>query len=156
MPSCSSRGWVSAGHGQLPESFCRPTRSCTCPTVCQCVLSWCTERRRSRPLNHGAHGGYRALLEGWGTARHGQLPESFCPPTHVPLCACLCYVGVQSGDIGGPSTMEHMVDTVLFLEAEVSGQYRFLRVIKNRNGDSGAGWSQRWLLLWMRTKRLCL
>lgn len=38
----------------------------------------------------------------------------------------------QNGQIAGPKTLEHMVDTVLYFEGENSNQYRILRAIKNR------------------------
>lgn len=38
------------------------------------------------------------------------------------------------GAIAGPKTLEHIVDTVLYLEGERSQQFRILRCIKNRFG----------------------
>ena len=40
----------------------------------------------------------------------------------------------KSGQIAGPKTMEHMVDTVLYFEGEKTYQYRILRAVKNRFG----------------------
>ncbi len=42
----------------------------------------------------------------------------------------------KAGDIAGPRTVEHMVDTVLFLEGDSMGAYRLLRSVKNRFGSS--------------------
>jgi DNA repair protein RadA/Sms len=42
----------------------------------------------------------------------------------------------KSGDIAGPRTVEHMVDTVLYLEGDSLGAYRMLRSVKNRFGSS--------------------
>ncbi len=42
----------------------------------------------------------------------------------------------KAGDIAGPRTVEHMVDTVLFLEGDSMGAYRILRSVKNRFGSS--------------------
>lgn len=43
----------------------------------------------------------------------------------------------KDGNIAGPKTLEHMVDTVLYFEGENLGTYRILRSIKNRFGKSG-------------------
>lgn len=43
----------------------------------------------------------------------------------------------KDGNIAGPKTLEHMVDTVLYFEGENLGVYRILRSIKNRFGRSG-------------------
>jgi len=40
----------------------------------------------------------------------------------------------KDGQIAGPKTMEHMVDTVLYFEGEKTYQYRILRAVKNRFG----------------------
>lgn len=40
----------------------------------------------------------------------------------------------KDGQIAGPKTMEHMVDTVLYFEGERTHQYRILRATKNRFG----------------------
>ncbi len=41
----------------------------------------------------------------------------------------------KDGEIAGPKLLEHMVDTVLYFEADVSGPYRILRSFKNRFGS---------------------
>lgn len=38
----------------------------------------------------------------------------------------------KAGVIAGPKIVEHMVDTVLFMEADTRGYYRILRCLKNR------------------------
>lgn len=38
----------------------------------------------------------------------------------------------KSGVIAGPKIVEHMVDTVLFMETDARGHYRILRCLKNR------------------------
>lgn len=43
----------------------------------------------------------------------------------------------KEGEIAGPKVLEHMVDTVLYLEGERFGNLRLLRCIKNRFGDVG-------------------
>lgn len=43
----------------------------------------------------------------------------------------------KEGEIAGPKVLEHMVDTVLYLEGQRFQSLRFLRVIKNRFGDVG-------------------
>ena len=42
----------------------------------------------------------------------------------------------KGGDIAGPKVMEHIVDTVLYFEAERNQSYRILRAIKNRFGST--------------------
>lgn len=43
----------------------------------------------------------------------------------------------KSYAIGGPKTLEHMVDVVLFFEGERYSQFRVLRAVKNRFGSTG-------------------
>ncbi len=42
----------------------------------------------------------------------------------------------KDGQIAGPKTLEHMVDTVLYFEGDNSNQFRILRAIKNRFGPA--------------------
>ncbi len=42
----------------------------------------------------------------------------------------------KDGSIAGPRVLEHMVDTVLYLEGERIGGYRVLRAVKNRFGST--------------------
>ncbi len=42
----------------------------------------------------------------------------------------------KDGDLAGPKTLEHLVDTVLFLEGSKHEDYRILRVLKNRFGPT--------------------
>jgi DNA repair protein RadA/Sms len=42
----------------------------------------------------------------------------------------------KEGSIAGPRTLEHLVDVVLSLEGEQSGQFRILRGVKNRFGPT--------------------
>jgi DNA repair protein RadA/Sms len=41
----------------------------------------------------------------------------------------------KDGAIAGPRLLEHLVDTVLYFEGEVTGEYRILRAYKNRFGS---------------------
>ncbi|MDD4900863.1 MAG: DNA repair protein RadA [Patescibacteria group bacterium] len=41
----------------------------------------------------------------------------------------------KDGALAGPKTLEHIVDTVLYLEAEASHDYKILRATKNRFGS---------------------
>ncbi len=52
--------------------------------------------------------------------------------------ACLILVGhvTKEGQIAGPKLLEHMVDTVLYLEGERRHLFRILRVLKNRYGPT--------------------
>lgn len=43
----------------------------------------------------------------------------------------------KDGNIAGPKTLEHMVDTVLYFEGDNTGSYRILRSVKNRFGKAG-------------------
>lgn len=40
----------------------------------------------------------------------------------------------KDGNVAGPRTLEHMVDTVLYFEGDRYGQFRMLRSVKNRFG----------------------
>jgi len=42
----------------------------------------------------------------------------------------------KSGEIAGPKTLEHLVDTVVYVEGERSGDLRIARVLKNRYGKT--------------------
>jgi len=42
----------------------------------------------------------------------------------------------KDGSIAGPRVLEHLVDTVLYLEGDRSHQYRILRAVKNRFGPT--------------------
>ncbi|MGK0368110.1 MAG: DNA repair protein RadA/Sms [Thermoproteota archaeon] len=42
----------------------------------------------------------------------------------------------KDGAIAGPKVLEHMVDTVIYFEGDQTGQYRILRSIKNRFGNT--------------------
>ncbi len=42
----------------------------------------------------------------------------------------------KGGDIGGPKSLEHIVDTVLYLEGDRHHQFRVLRAVKNRFGST--------------------
>ncbi len=42
----------------------------------------------------------------------------------------------KTGAVAGPKTLEHLVDTVLYLESDESNSYRLLRPVKNRFGST--------------------
>ncbi len=42
----------------------------------------------------------------------------------------------KEGNVAGPRMLEHMVDTVLYLEGDTSSSYRILRAVKNRFGST--------------------
>jgi DNA repair protein RadA/Sms len=46
----------------------------------------------------------------------------------------------KDGDLAGPKTLEHLVDTVLFLEGDRYQSYRILRALKNRFWPTDAIW----------------
>ncbi|HTW38003.1 MAG TPA: DNA repair protein RadA [Steroidobacteraceae bacterium] len=43
----------------------------------------------------------------------------------------------KEGTLAGPRALEHLVDTVLYFESEVSSRYRVVRATKNRFGAAG-------------------
>ena len=42
----------------------------------------------------------------------------------------------KNGDLAGPRTLEHIVDTVLYMEGDPINQTRILRSVKNRIGST--------------------
>jgi DNA repair protein RadA/Sms len=70
----------------------------------------------------------------------GQVRESaariinWAKPRQVP--ALIVGHVTKEGTIAGPRVLEHMVDTVLYLEGERVQQYRVLRAVKNRFGST--------------------
>jgi DNA repair protein RadA/Sms len=52
--------------------------------------------------------------------------------------SCVLLVGhvTKDGQIAGPKTIEHMVDTVLYFEGDRGHQFRILRAVKNRFGPT--------------------
>ena len=42
----------------------------------------------------------------------------------------------KDGSLAGPRVLEHIVDTVLYLEGDRNGQFRILRAVKNRFGST--------------------
>ena len=54
-------------------------------------------------------------------------------------CEITCFIVghvTKEGMIAGPKVLEHMVDVVIYFEGDDLGQYRMLRVIKNRFGNT--------------------
>lgn len=52
--------------------------------------------------------------------------------TNVPIILVGHFT--KSGEVAGPKLLEHMVDSVIVLEGERSGNFRILRAVKNRFG----------------------
>jgi len=54
------------------------------------------------------------------------------------LGTAICIIGhvTKDGFVAGPKTLEHLVDTVLYLEGERTHAYRILRTVKNRFGQT--------------------
>jgi len=50
----------------------------------------------------------------------------------------ICLIGhvTKDGSVAGPKTLEHLVDTVLYLEGDRHHTYRLLRTVKNRFGST--------------------
>ncbi len=55
--------------------------------------------------------------------------------SHNLTCFIIGHV-TKEGQIAGPKILEHMVDTVIYFEGDEFGQYRMLRVMKNRFGNT--------------------
>jgi DNA repair protein RadA/Sms len=53
---------------------------------------------------------------------------------HVPVF--LVGQVTKEGDVAGPRVLEHLVDTVLFLEGDAQHRYRILRALKHRFGPT--------------------
>ncbi|MGL5955977.1 MAG: AAA family ATPase, partial [Brevinema sp.] len=73
----------------------------------------------------------------------GSLPQlRECTHQIVHLCksknitSLLVSHVTKDGAIAGPKAIEHLVDTVLFLESDTRGIYRVLRTLKNRFGST--------------------
>ncbi len=73
----------------------------------------------------------------------GSLPQlRECTHRIVNLCksnqitSLLVSHVTKDGSIAGPKAIEHLVDTVLFLESDTRGIYRVLRSFKNRFGST--------------------
>jgi len=68
----------------------------------------------------------------------GQVRESAARLTRMAKAenVATCLVGhvTKEGNLAGPKTLEHMVDTVLYLEGDTYHAYRLLRSVKNRFG----------------------
>ncbi|KAG2493147.1 hypothetical protein HYH03_008571 [Edaphochlamys debaryana] len=79
----------------------------------------------------------RSLASAPGTVNQirecGQMLLRMAKDNHVAVFI----VGhvTKQGDMAGPNTLAHMVDTVLFLEGDVAQSVRLLRVVKNRHGS---------------------
>lgn len=58
---------------------------------------------------------------------------------HVKPKGISCFIVghiTKDGNIAGPKILEHMVDTVIYFEGDQFGQYRMLRAMKNRFGNT--------------------
>lgn len=62
---------------------------------------------------------------------------NICKNAEKPRAAIMIGHMTKSGEMAGLMTLEHLVDTVLMLEAESDSQLRVLRTTKNRFGYTG-------------------
>ncbi|HCL4479956.1 TPA: DNA repair protein RadA [Clostridium botulinum] len=85
-------------------------------------------------------------LEAFSSSRAGsptQIVESTKTLTQIakdgdnPKAVFLVGQMTKEDELGGPRTLEHLVDTVLYLEGETGEELRILRSTKNRFGDTG-------------------
>ncbi|MEC8064376.1 MAG: DNA repair protein RadA [Pseudomonadota bacterium] len=88
------------------------------------------------------------VIDSIQTMAHSELSQAAGSVSQVRECAMqltqmakqqqvtVILVGhvTKDGHVAGPRVLEHMVDTVLYLEGEQTGRYRLLRAIKNRFG----------------------
>ena len=59
-----------------------------------------------------------------------------CCAKHTQITTIIIGHVTKDGTIAGPRILEHMVDTVLYLEGETYFSYRILRSVKNRFGST--------------------
>lgn len=78
------------------------------------------------------------------TAAAGSIAQVRACSNEIIALAKKCGVSVfiighinKDGQIAGPKVLEHMVDVVLYFEADDTGEYRILKAIKNRFGNVG-------------------
>lgn len=78
------------------------------------------------------------------TAAAGSIAQVRTCSNEIITLAKRCGVSVfiighinKDGQIAGPKVLEHMVDVVLYFEADDTGEYRILKAIKNRFGNVG-------------------
>lgn len=75
----------------------------------------------------------------WGMAQIRSIAETFMHFAKNTNTAVILIGHVtKDGDLAGPKTLEHLVDTVLFLEGDRYQSYRILRAMKNRFGPTDA------------------
>ena len=60
------------------------------------------------------------------------LSKPWTVPWAVGMIVLLVGHVTKSGEVAGPRVLEHMVDTVLYLEGTERSEHRLLRTIKNR------------------------
>ena len=64
---------------------------------------------------------------------HGEVPGD-CKKYSIPLI--ITGHVTKDGTVAGPKTLEHLVDTVLYLEGDGDHYFRILRTVKNRFGST--------------------
>ncbi|MFC1615482.1 DNA repair protein RadA, partial [Patescibacteria group bacterium] len=67
-----------------------------------------------------------------------KMPISSSPENSDDKNPAIIIIGhiTKDGSVAGPKTLEHLVDTVLYLEGERYHTYRLLRTVKNRFGST--------------------
>lgn len=90
------------------------------------------------------------IIDSIQTIYSGDVDSEPGNPTQIRACTTklmeagkthnisICIIGhvTKDGAVAGPKTLEHLVDTVLYLEGERSHSYRILRTVKNRFGST--------------------
>ncbi len=91
-----------------------------------------------------------AVIDSIQTIHSKEIASEAGSPAQIRSCAVqllevakrsgtsICIIGhvTKDGFVAGPKTLEHLVDTVLYLEGERSHTYRILRSVKNRFGET--------------------
>lgn len=94
---------------------------------------------------------YVLVIDSIQTMHHPELPSSPGSVSQIRECTAkllelakgegiaTIIVGhvTKEGSIAGPRVLEHLVDTVMYLEGDAASGYRILRAVKNRFGSTG-------------------
>ena len=77
-----------------------------------------------------------ALQSAAGGVAQVRESASLLTQTAKRLSSAIFLVGhvTKSGEVAGPRVLEHIVDSVIFIEGQTDGRYRMVRAMKNRFG----------------------
>ena len=120
-----SNTFIHFSHGEVVEDIIATLQSSRHPIVIIDSVSVLYSASQG-----GASGGMAQLRSIAETFMH------FAKNTNTAVI--LIWHVTKDGDLAGPKTLEHLVDTVLFLEGDRYQSYRILRAMKNRFGPTDA------------------